>query len=749
METRRSSSRLKNQSTGSTIVQKKRKSESPEPRDKYETKVSNNKKKRIETVSAKPSIFDDTPLEVIEDKIRHDSIEEYFSGATNVNLSSDSESDESSDEFKPKKTDGNVETNENDDKPSENEVNAVETSEYFDFSKILSKQNSFQSLLAQAKQNEHTSKSIIPSEERHIKNKDANITECTNESNERSSSAKTRKPSSKIETPKTQKSSSRTNSQNETSKSDTNKSLHKINSRKSKSKNSNEMKVRNSTDDDLNVKELLAIGEGVDTSQLTNLEEEENEIVKEDYRIPENVEITLDLPNAGKKKKKGFDLEAALKRRLNSVKKENQVFVHKVHLLCLLSHGFHLNKSLNNENLIGIALSLIPSKQCYPPKHADITYLENFMSWFCKKITIEDTTQIKFNINCSNITSHLTLCFTEHKASTKIDLTLMFIAVMRSLGLKCRLMINLQPLPLKPPSEILLPVNTKPKSETSSKPKPRSEPKKEIRKNPRFENKKEKKSATVSKYFQSSSQSESDSPSKYFKTNAKESVQKSSQNNNKGKSSSKSSKEKSNSRSNKGKSDLCSRPSCSKSNKKTECDYMTDEDSEDSDFTSPKKSKTSRKTSKASPLPKKSPSKFSSIDRKVLSSESEAESSSVRVEKKIGLDVWCEVFLEAEEKWISVDIINKRYHCVEKLFASCTHPMSYVLGWNNDNTIKDLTKRYAPQWLTNTQKLRVDAKWWRKTLKPYAPANTVWEREENEDLEQQLKDMPLPLSTSE
>lgn len=38
--------------------------------------------------------------------------------------------------------------------------------------------------------------------------------------------------------------------------------------------------------------------------------------------------------------------------------------------------------------------------------------------------------------------------------------------------------------------------------------------------------------------------------------------------------------------------------------------------------------------------------------------------------KKQGMDVWVEVFLETEEKWISVDVTKGQVHCVKELFVS-------------------------------------------------------------------------------
>lgn len=74
--------------------------------------------------------------------------------------------------------------------------------------------------------------------------------------------------------------------------------------------------------------------------------------------------------------------------------------------------------------------------------------------------------------------------------------------------------------------------------------------------------------------------------------------------------------------------------------------------------------------------------------------------------------------------------------------------MRYVLAWYNDNSIKEVTKRYDSQFHTLTRKIRVDKKWWDSTLRPYKPSSSVREREEDEDLDKQLQDV-LPKTISE
>lgn len=75
--------------------------------------------------------------------------------------------------------------------------------------------------------------------------------------------------------------------------------------------------------------------------------------------------------------------------------------------------------------------------------------------------------------------------------------------------------------------------------------------------------------------------------------------------------------------------------------------------------------------------------------------------------------------------------------------------MRYVLAWYNDCNIKDITIRYDPYFHTLTRKIRVDPKWWKATLQSYSPKRSVREREENEELDKQLEETPLPKTVSE
>lgn len=60
------------------------------------------------------------------------------------------------------------------------------------------------------------------------------------------------------------------------------------------------------------------------------------------------------------------EIEASIKRKINRVKKENQLAMHKVHLLSWIAYGNFVNKVLNSTSLMAMVVNLMPSKSCYP-----------------------------------------------------------------------------------------------------------------------------------------------------------------------------------------------------------------------------------------------------------------------------------------------------------------------------------------------------------------------------------------------
>ncbi|XP_057335565.1 DNA repair protein complementing XP-C cells homolog [Microplitis mediator] len=133
--------------------------------------------------------------------------------------------------------------------------------------------------------------------------------------------------------------------------------------------------------------------------------------------------------------------------------------------------------------------------------------------------------------------------------------------------------------------------------------------------------------------------------------------------------------------------------------------------------------------------------------RKVLSSEDEDEEGEV-IDVRDSRYLWVEVYVEDEESWITVSVPDEKVHCVSDIYKKAPSPVLYVIAWNSIGTIKDVTRRYCPHWLTVTRKQRIDQEWWSDTLSPWIESNSALSRAEDESLLTMEMEQPLPDSIS-
>lgn len=128
--------------------------------------------------------------------------------------------------------------------------------------------------------------------------------------------------------------------------------------------------------------------------------------------------------------------------------------------------------------------------------------------------------------------------------------------------------------------------------------------------------------------------------------------------------------------------------------------------------------------------------------RKVAVSDSE--DSITLDEDDSGTDHWIEVFLPREQRWICVDCVRARVAAPEKMERRATSPICYVIAFDNRNFVKDVTSRYASDWMHTTRKLRVSPEWWKAVLALYCDPNVEREKRENEELKARFTEEPLP-----
>jgi xeroderma pigmentosum group C-complementing protein len=139
------------------------------------------------------------------------------------------------------------------------------------------------------------------------------------------------------------------------------------------------------------------------------------------------------------------------------------------------------------------------------------------------------------------------------------------------------------------------------------------------------------------------------------------------------------------------------------------------------------------------------------IDRRVLSSDDEADIQNASPKKVRGIDIWVEVYCEKEEKWICVDIFRNKVDCVKDIYQKATHPMVYVFAWNNDKTVKDVSARYCTNLNTTIRKMRVDRDYLYPILNIFNAGSKKTHRDfkEDEELNKIQFDTPMPKSIAE
>jgi xeroderma pigmentosum group C-complementing protein len=89
---------------------------------------------------------------------------------------------------------------------------------------------------------------------------------------------------------------------------------------------------------------------------------------------------------------------------------------------------------------------------------------------------------------------------------------------------------------------------------------------------------------------------------------------------------------------------------------------------------------------------------------------------------------WVEAFNEAARKWVTIDpVVTKSVAKPSKFEPPASDPlnlMSYVVGFEDDASARDITRRYVKAFNAKTRKLRVEStrhgeEWWDKVLKAY------------------------------
>ncbi|XP_053377117.1 DNA repair protein complementing XP-C cells-like [Mercenaria mercenaria] len=475
------------------------------------------------------------------------------------------------------------------------------------------------------------------------------------------------------------------------------------------------------------------------------------------------VEITLDAPVIYKKRKKGeFDLQAYFRRQINRFKREVAMDIHKVHLLCLLARCQYLNNLCKDETVQAQALSitLVTKELKLPPvKSCTESHVTRVLSW------IKEQKHHLIEIMADSLS----------EVSTQLRVTLTCVVLLRQVGFLTRLMASLQPVPFK---------ETSSKSNSSKKGKSQTL-----------------KSSNSSKGKQvEKGESTKTASSKTVKKNVKKNLAKDRSENVKTYKNAAKKKDLDEDFSSEGKetrgkiSTVKRRSSDRKCTKVSKTAYRVDaesdneemsddndgdfvpvgddgyDDDNDDDCNNVKKNDNKRKRNKTE---NKKSSKRIKAEDEALKAENisdddfaedsvlirtqqlKKEPSKIKNRRALstdteydycGVDNWAEVYIEKEQKWLCVDCVSIQVKKTYEIENKATQPVSYVVGITQEGYIRDVTARYASQWLTETRKLRVESEWWEETLKPYKCPDMARDKIEDQELNFHLQQRPLPTS---
>ena len=456
-----------------------------------------------------------------------------------------------------------------------------------------------------------------------------------------------------------------------------------------------EVKITSSNE----INELLLQGESNVSLSCKNTTEniaknEEDAESSNEYTIPKDG-VKIILPNTNliinKRKKGKQDLKAILRKRL----KESQILIEKVGLLCWLAYGFYLNRQINLPEILTGVLSLI-SESNYPKNRIDLSYLEKFTRWF-KHIFIFESVESNANKKIDKET--LLKIVKEKKISNYKELVLLYIATLRALGLNCRLVIS-----LCPPHRIFSNsplfksdvkneeiksknISNKIKQQNSKKKKGKKESSDktnvvqnspEAKKNKNAESRKR-----AAEILQNNNKKSKFDTNQDFKIKNK-SIQKlnskiTEQNdelklveNEKNISNLKQLRSRKihiNSKDNEKNKEIKSTDSISKTDD-TKSKYYIKESSTDSETEfQPKIKRITRKSLNNTNKKEASQSSLNikKNNRKLISSDSEDEEINNTRNRQ---DIWAEIYLDSEESWICVNIMDEKIHCITEIYVN-------------------------------------------------------------------------------
>ncbi|XP_014668449.1 PREDICTED: DNA repair protein complementing XP-C cells homolog [Priapulus caudatus] len=468
--------------------------------------------------------------------------------------------------------------------------------------------------------------------------------------------------------------------------------------------------------------------------------------------VQHDIKITVKT-EADKKKKDKYSAESYFKSLWNKLSKDVRTSLHQVHLLCYLSHGLHCSSVCNSEELQAVALSLLPARYTVAAATAiDRAVLTALINWF-KSFVVVETDDFQ----------RMSDCLATRRVPSSREYIPLFAIFLRSLSVLTRLVYNLQPTSLKPESQAKVykkqPVKKSVKgggkqTKRRSRGQRHTMRRRRAATNPEFTDSDE-------ETFRDPKQETDERVVRKMRKIDRTEV------------------------STPGGSRKSTRTRPTPTNYKVGVSSSDDGDGDDSNVSddmdkvdqSPEKKlqqfrRESLKEKKARQTARKKKQEQLSdnsdtelvreLDRleswgtqKSAKNRSMARSAESDDDPQVvsargpSNDLWLEFYVKSKNRWTCFDCITGSIDDPRDLERRASQPIHYVVGIDNDNCTKDLTPRYASDWMTNARRFRTDGDWWADTLATRQCQDLLRDKEEDLQLKDDMLAMPLPSSVSE
>jgi len=99
-----------------------------------------------------------------------------------------------------------------------------------------------------------------------------------------------------------------------------------------------------------------------------------------------------------------------------------------------------------------------------------------------------------------------------------------------------------------------------------------------------------------------------------------------------------------------------------------------------------------------------------------------ASAGKVQAKASVATNYWIEVAVrKGGAAWLAVDVVAGKVKCAAEMESRASKPLLYVLAANEDGTVKDVTKRYSPDFNGSTLKKRSQTEeFMQETIMPFA-----------------------------